>query len=335
MSNLPTHTKKFYLKSKPKAELTLDHYELREDGLGQISAGEVMVKTLFISLDAANRAWLQGATYRGQVGEGSPIPGLLLGEVIASEAPNLKPGDIVEGDLGWQTYGIAKAHQLNKRPRIEPLTNLMSVLGIAGHTAYVGLTHLGAPRAGDTVLVSAAAGAVGSIAVQLARLAGAKVIGLAGSDEKCQWLVEKAKIDHAINYKSANLMKDIAKIAPNGIDLYFDNVGGKVLEAALFLMNNRGRVICCGAVSGYNTDGSAPGPRGVPGLIVVKRLNMQGFVVMDYEHIYPEADKRLNDWASAGDLIIAEDIIDGFENTPQALIGLLAGENIGKRIIKI
>lgn len=335
MSNLPSTTRRYYLKSKPSAQLTLDHYELREDPIPALQAGEVLVKTLLVSLDAANRAWLQGATYRGQVGAGTPIPGLLIGEVIDSQAPHLKVGDIVDGDLGWQEYGVAKAHHLSKRAPIEPLTHLISLQGIAGRTAYVGMSHLGAPRAGDTVMVSAAAGAVGSIAAQLARLAGAKVIGLAGSDEKCNWLLQEAKIHHAINYKSSSLMKDIAAVAPEGIDLYFDNVGGKILEAALFLANNRARIICCGAVSQYDTDGSAPGPRGVPGLIVVKRLNVQGFVVMDYQHIYPEADKRMSEWVQKGELVVAEDILDGFEKLPQALIGLLAGENIGKRIIKL
>ncbi len=336
MTNLPTTTRRFYLKSKPSGKLSLDHYDLREEPIAPLEEGEALVKTLLISLDAANRAWLQGATYRGQVGEGSPMPGLVVGEILDSRASHLKVGDIVEGDLGWQEYGVASARHLNKRKPVEPLTNLISMLGIAGHTAYIGMSHLGAPRAGDVVLVSAAAGAVGSIAAQLARLAGATVIGLAGSDEKCNWLIQEARIHHAINYKSPSLMKEISAVAPKGIDLYFDNVGGKILETALFLMKPRdGRVVCCGAVSQYDSDGAAPGPRGVPGLIVVKRINMQGFVVMDYDYLYPEADRRLSQWAKDEEIIVAEDVINGFEKTPQALIGLLAGENIGKRIIKL
>ncbi len=328
-------TKRFYLKSKPTEQLALDHFELREEDVPAPQAGEVLVKTLFISLDAAQRAWLQGRTYRGEVGAGTKMPGLLIGEIAQSNDPAFKQGDIIEGDLGWQEYGIAKARHLNKRKRVEPLTHLISLLGIAGHTAYIGMSHLGAPRAGDTVLVSAAAGAVGSLAIQLARLAGAKTIGLAGSDEKCQWLKQQAKIDVAINYKNGNLLKSLSEAAPEGIDLYFDNVGGNVLEAALFAMKERGRVICCGAVSQYDGPGTAAGPRGVPGLIVVKRLTVRGFVVMDDAWLYPEADRRMAKWAQEGELALAEDIISGFENTPAALIGLLAGENIGKRIIKL
>ena len=328
-------TKRFYLKSKPTDQLTLDHFEMREDEVASPQAGEVLVKTLYISLDAAQRAWLQGRTYRGEVGAGTPMPGLLIGEIVESNDPSMKTGDIIEGDLGWQEYGIARARHLNKRKRVEPLTHLVSLQGIAGHTAYVGMTHLGAPRAGDTVLVSAAAGAVGSIAIQLARLAGAKTVGLAGSDEKCDWLKKTAKADVAINYKSGNLLKNLTEAAPQGIDLYFDNVGGNVLEAALFAMNERGRVICCGAVSQYDGPGTNAGPRGIPGLIVVKRLSMRGFVVMDDAWIYPEADRRMAAWAKAGEIAVAEDIIDGFENTPEALIGLLAGKNTGKRIIKL
>ncbi len=328
-------TKRFYLKSKPTDRLTRDHFELREESVPDPKPGEVLVKTLFISLDAANRAWLQGPTYRGEVGAGTPMPGLLVGEIVKSNDLALKEGDIVEGDLGWQEYGIAKARHLNRRKRVEPLTHLISLLGIAGRTAYIGMSYLGAPRAGDNVLVSAAGGAVGSIAIQLARLAGAKTIGLASSDEKCQWLKQKAQVDVAINYKNGNLLKSLGEAAPQGIDLYFDNVGGDILGAALFAMKERGRIICCGAVSQYDGPGTAAGPRGIPGLIVVKRLSVRGFVVMDDAWLYPEAERRMSAWAQQGQLAVAEDIIDGFENTPDALIGLLAGKNIGKRIIKI
>ncbi len=211
----------------------------------------------------------------------------------------------------------------------------MSVYGIAGLTAYFGLLNVGRPQAGETVVVSAAAGSVGSIVGQIAKLKGCHVVGIAGGADKCNWLKSELGFDAAVDYKAEPVFKALKAAAPKGIDVYFDNVGGDILEACLFQMNNRGRIACCGAISQYDGAPSATGPRGVPGLIVVKRLIMQGFIVTDFNDQRDKALADLQAWVASGKIKVQEDIVNGLENTPQALIGLLAGENRGKRMVKV
>jgi NADPH-dependent curcumin reductase CurA len=258
-----------------------------------------------------------------------------IAEVVSSRAPGLTAGDIVFGDTGWQEYAAVPAKHLSKLPKIEPMTHLLSVYGIAGLTAYFGLLDVGKPKVGETVVVSAAAGSVGSIVGQIAKIKGCRVVGIAGGQEKCRWLTSELGLDAAVDYKDGAVFKALKAAAPDGIDIYFDNVGGDILEACLAQMNNRGRIACCGAVSQYDGVPSASGPRGVPGLIVVKRLTMQGFIVMDYMERRNEAVRDLQSWVASGTLKVQEDVIDGLENTPKALIGLLAGENRGKRMIRV
>jgi len=255
--------------------------------------------------------------------------------VVSSKAPEVKPGDIVFGDTGWQTYAAVPAKHLTKMPKIEPMTHLLSVYGIAGLTAYFGLLEIGKPKTGETVVVSAAAGSVGSIVGQIAKIKGCRVVGIAGGSDKCNWLTSELGFDAAVDYKDGAVFKALRAAAPKGIDVYFDNVGGDILEACLAQMNNRGRIACCGAISQYDGVPSAHGPRGVPGLIVVKRLIMQGFIVMDFMDRSDQALKELQSWVASGKLKVREDVIEGLENTPKALIGLLAGENRGKRMIKV
>jgi NADPH-dependent curcumin reductase CurA len=297
--------------------------------------GEVLVRVRLISLDAANRAWMQGATYRSAVTAGSVMAGGAVAEVMESRASNLAPGDLVFGDTGWQEYAAVPAKALTKLPKIEPMTHLISVYGIAGLTAYFGLLDIGRPKAGETVVVSAAAGAVGSIVGQIAKIKGCRVIGIAGGAEKCAWLAKELGFDAAVDYKSGALFKTLKAAAPNGIDVYFDNVGGDIFEACLAQMNVRGRIACCGAVSQYDMAPPSSGPRGVPGLIVVKRLTVQGFIVTDFFDQRDRAVADLQSWVESGKLKVQEDVIEGLENTPQALIGLLAGENRGKRMVRI
>jgi NADPH-dependent curcumin reductase CurA len=254
---------------------------------------------------------------------------------VSSKAPGLKAGDIVFGDTGWQDYAAVSAKHLSKMPHLEPMTHLLSVYGIAGLTAYFGLLDVGKPKAGETVVVSAAAGSVGSIVGQIAKIKGCHVVGIAGGKDKCHWLTSELGFDAAVDYKDGATFKALRAAAPKGIDVYFDNVGGDILEACLSQMNNRGRIACCGAISQYDGVPSAAGPRGVPGLIVVKRLIMQGFIVMDFMDQRDEALSDLQSWVASGKLKVQEDVINGLENTPKALIGLLAGENRGKRMIKL
>jgi NADPH-dependent curcumin reductase CurA len=263
------------------------------------------------------------------------MAGGAVAEVMESRASNLAPGDLVFGDTGWQEYAAVSAKALTKLPKIEPMTHLISVYGIAGLTAYFGLLDIGRPKAGETVVVSAAAGAVGSIVGQIAKIKGCRVIGIAGGAEKCAWLAKELGFDAAVDYKGGALFKTLKAAAPNGIDVYFDNVGGDIFEACLAQMNVRGRVACCGAVSQYDMAPPPSGPRGVPGLIVVKRLTVQGFIVTDFFDQRDRAIADLQSWVQSGKLKVQEDVIEGLENTPQALIGLLAGENRGKRMVRI
>lgn len=330
-----TVNRQILLIEKPKEKLGPEHFRLAESPIPEPKDGEALVKVRYISLDAANRAWMQGATYRAAVETDSVMPGGSVAEVVSSKAPGLASGDLVFADTGWQDYAVLPAKHLAKLPKVEPMTHLLSVYGIAGLTAYFGLLDIGKPRAGETVVVSAAAGSVGSIVGQIAKIKGCRVVGIAGGKQKCDWLVNELGFDAAVDYKDGALFKALRAAAPNGIDVYFDNVGGDILEACLPQMNLKGRIACCGAVSQYDRTPSATGPRGIPGLIVVKRLIMQGFIVMDYMDQRDEAVAKLQEWVTSGKLKVQEDVIDGLENTPQALIGLLAGENRGKRMVKV
>src|SRR5579863_549733 len=323
------------LVEKPAGKLATEHFKMRDGTIPEVRDGEALLRVRYISLDAANRAWMHGATYRAAVEANTVMAGGGIAEVVSSKAPGLAPGDLVFGDTGWQEYAAVPAKHLTKMPNVEPMTHLLSVYGIAGLTAYFGLLDIGKPKAGETVVVSAAAGSVGSIAGQIAKIKGCHVVGIAGGKDKCDWLTSKLGFDAAVDYKDGAVFKALRAAAPKGIDVYFDNVGGEILEACLAQMNNRGRIACCGAISQYDGAPSATGPRGVPGLIVVKRLTMQGFIVTDYMERRNEAIRDLQSWVASGTLKVQEDVIQGLENTPKALIGLLAGDNRGKRMIKL
>ena len=327
--------KQIYLKSSPKDKLLEDNFEFKNSKVKNLDQNEVLVEVVYISIDAANRAWMQGRTYRSQILPGDVMGGYALGKVIATNNNSFNIGDYVEGDLGWQNYAIRDAKELIKTS-IKASENLhMSVLGITGKTAYFGL-GLADLKKGETVLISAAAGAVGNVAGQIAKIKGCKVIGITSSDEKAIWLKEVLGFDGVVNYKNDNFVKDLRSLCPEKVDVYFDNVGGPIFESVLFAMNNFGRIICCGAVSQYDQASPQNGPRGVPGLIVTKRLTLKGFIVMDFnEKEQEEAEKNLLSWINEKKIIPAEDIMNGLESTPRALIGLLNGENKGKRLVKI
>lgn len=323
------------LMGMPQDKLTRDYFRVVDTPMPQCEPGQVLVQVKVISLDAANRAWMQGATYRSALEAGQVMAGGAIAEVIASQDSGYAPGDLVFGDIGWQRYAAMPAQALRKLPRIEPITHLLSVYGIAGLTAYFGLLRIGQPRAGQTVVVSAAAGSVGSLVGQIAKIQGCRVIGVAGGQAKCDWLVQTLGFDAAVDYKAGGLSRALKDAAPEGIDVYFDNVGGDVFEACLFRMKQGGRIACCGAVSQYDAQAPRHGPRGVPGLIVTKRLTLQGFVLYDF---YPEIDTAMKDlqtWVAEGRLKVIEDVRQGLENVPDALIGLLAGDNYGKRMVVI
>ncbi|HEX7775035.1 MAG TPA: NADP-dependent oxidoreductase [Parvibaculum sp.] len=319
----------------PQGHLTPEHFRLVETPSPRPADGEVLLRTRYISLDAANRAWMMGATYRSALGAGQLMPGTALGEVIESKSPSFQTGDLVSGDLGWQDYAVLPAASLTKMQKMEPMSHLMSVYSIAGLTAYWGLLDCGKPKAGETVVVSAAAGSVGSLVGQIAKIKGCHVVGIAGGPEKCAWLTDELGFDAAVDYKTGNLRQDLKKAVPNGIDIYFDNVGGDILDTCMFNMNVFGRVLGCGAISAYDTD-TPPRPlRSFPGLWLTKRLTMAAFLVMDYDDRREQALTDLQAWVASGKLKVKEDIMDGLESTPKALIGLLHGDNVGKRMVRL
>lgn len=333
---MATAYQRFVIAQLPKGPLALDHFRLEEGVLPPLEPGHVSVRVILISQDAANRAWLQGATYRGAVQAGEVMPSGAIAEILESRDPAHAPGDLVYGDIGWQSHAVLPGAALKPLGPHRPLSHHLSLLGVAGKTAYHGLFQAAGIHAGETLLVSAAAGSVGSLVGQLGKLKGARVIGIAGGAEKCAWVKARLGFDECLDYRDASrpLPKALAAAAPEGVDVYFDNTGGDILQAALFAMREKGRIACCGAVSMY--DGATrPGPFGVPGLIVVKRLTLQGFIVSDYAHLDADAEHELALWARQGQLHMEEDILEGLEAAPQGLIGLLAGENRGKRMIRV
>jgi len=319
----------------PQGKLGLEHFALDHAERPSPAEGEVLLRTLYVSLDAANRAWMQGATYRSALKAGDVMAGGALAEVVESRASSLSVGDLVFADTGWREWAVLPARRLTALPRLNPLTHLLSVYGVAGLTAYFGLLECGRPKAGETVVVSAAAGSVGSIVGQIAKIQGCRVVGLAGGGAKCALLKRELGYDEAVDYKAGDVRRALRAACPDGIDVYFDNVGGDILEACLFNMNTHGRIACCGAVSQY--DGAAPphGPRGVPGLIVTKRLTLTGFIVSDFDSKREKALADLKACVESGQLKVREDVIEGLDQLPAALIGLLAGDNVGKRMVKV
>ena len=329
--------RQFLIDHLPTGKLTPDVFRMTTGDMPAAGEGEVLVRTRYVSLDAANRAWMWGATYRSALKAGDVMAGGGVAEVVESKAPGFAPGDLVWGDTGWQDYvALNSKHvaKLGKAPAGQPVTYLLSVYGVAGLTAYFGLLECGQPKAGETVVVSAAAGSVGSLVGQIAKIKGCRVVDIAGGKTKCDLLTNELGFDAAVDYKAPEFSKAMRAAVPKGIDVYFDNVGGSILEACLFNMNNKGRIACCGAVSQYDAP-QAHGPRGVPGLIVTKRLTMRGFIVNDFEDQNAKALADLQGWVASGQLKVREDVIDGFENLPAALIGLLAGDNVGKRMVKV
>jgi NADPH-dependent curcumin reductase CurA len=278
---------------------------------------------------------MMGKTYRDALEPGQVMSGFAIGEVVDSKSGGLKAGDIVEGDWGWQDYAVLPARRLTRRTTKAPLELLIGPLSVTGLTAYFGLLNVGQPKPGDTVLVSAAAGAVGTMVGQIARLAGCRVVGTAGGQDKCDWLVRDLGFDAAVDYKAGGVYRALRAVCPNGIDVYFDNTGGPVLEAALSLMNLRGRIVCCGNVSQYDVEKPAPGPMAVPGLVVTKRLRLEGFIVMDFYDQRAEAEAKLARWVEEGKIKAIVDIVDGLDKAPQALIGLFEGRNRGKMAVRV
>ena len=326
--------KQFIVREIPKNNLEISNFEMREVDVPKPSADEILVKNILLSIDAANRTWMQGRTYRDQVFAGDVMPSYSIAEVVESNLPDFKVGQIVTSDSYWEEFSLVKAKDVNKCPKDIPLSYLLSIFGIAGLTAYHGLFDVGKLEANDTVVVSAAAGSVGIYAGQLAKASGCRVIGIAGSDEKCREVVDSLGFDGCINYKNGNLLKDLKEMCSKGISLYFDNVGGHILEAVLVRMQNGGRIVCCGAISQYESS-SPTGPRNVPGFIITKRLKMEGFIVMDFQEKHLKAINHIRVLLDEGKIKVVEDIAEGLESAPEALVNLLNGKNFGKSMVRV
>lgn len=295
--------------------------------------GEVLVEVQWLSIDPTIRGWMAMDTYLPAIAIGEPIRSGGLGTVIESNNDTYPVGTRVFGMPGWQQYAVMGGGLQVIPDGIEPEAAL-SVFGVTGLTAYFGLLDIGRPKEGETVLVSGAAGATGSVAGQIARIKGCRVVGIAGSDEKCAWLTDELGFDAAINYRTDDVPSAIRAACPNGVDVFFDNVGGDILQAALGNLALRGRVVLCGAIAGYNDTEPRPGPNNLTSLIV-QRGRMEGFIIMDY---LPRADEAIGDlatWVLGGDLTYAVDVVDGLDNAPLALDRLFTGANHGKVMVRL
>jgi len=320
---------------KPEGHVGPEHFELRKAEFPRPVDGEALVRAKLLSLDPASRAWMAGRTYRAQLEPGEVMAGWGLGEIVESNAHGFSPGDLVSGEFGWQEYASLPGRHLTKHDKRHKPEHILGVLGVTGLTAYFGLLEIGHPRPGETVLVSGAAGAVGTIAGQLAKLAGCRVVGSTSSREKCEWLTNELGFDAAIDYRQGDLIAQLRATCPKGIDVYFDNTGGEMLTAALSRMNLFGRVVCCGVVSQYNATQPAGGPQGVPGFLVTKRIRMEGFVVMDFYARRAQAESALSNLVAEGKLKAPVEVVEGFEKMPEALAGLFAGRNKGKLMVRL
>jgi NADPH-dependent curcumin reductase len=324
------------LAARPEGDVKDSDFAWSEVPLRAPGEGEVAVRTLYLSIDPTNRIWMNAAdSYLPMIPLGEVMRGGGIGMVTESKVTGFAEGDMVQGLLGWQDYFVGAPATLSKLPSIPglPLTAWFGLLGHIGLAAYFGLFDVGQAKAGETVVVSAAAGAVGSLVGQLAKLHGCRTVGIAGSDEKCAWLKDLG-YDAAINYRTENVAAALKSHCPKGIDVYFDNVGGEILEAALSLLNLRGRVALCGMISQYNASRPAPGPRNLA-ILIMKRARMEGFLVSDFYHRASEAVPKLIEWHRQGKLQYKLDVVDGLENAPRALRRLFDGSNTGKLVVKV
>lgn len=323
------------LASRPVGWVKETDFRVVEREIPTLGAGQVLVKNLYLSLDPYMRGRMNDVqSYAPSVQIGQVMVGGTAGEVVESNNPKFKAGDSVVGYFGWQQYGVSTGAELQKvDPKLVPLSNYLGAVGMPGLTAWWGLLDIGAPKAGETVVVSAAAGAVGSVVGQIAKIKGCRAVGIAGGKAKCDLVVNEFGFDACVDYKGGNLAKDLRAAAPKGIDIYFENVGGDVLEAVALQLNPFARIPLCGLISQYNE----VRPHGLNNLVMllINRVKLQGFIVSDYANRSAKATEELAGWVREGKIKVRETIAHGIENAPRAFLGLLKGENIGKQLVKI
>ena len=330
-----TISREIHLVSRPQGMPTADNFTIVQTELKPLQEGQVLVRNLYISVDPYMRGRMkEGKSYVPPFELGKALEGGAVGEVIESRAQEFKPGDVVTSNYGWREYFIAapkELHQVNRE--IQPLSVYLGALGMTGMTAWVGL-NLVEVKAGDVIFISAAAGAVGNVAGQLASLRGCHVIGSAGSESKVKFLLEECGFDRAFDYKVGPVLEQLNRAAPDGIDVYYDNVGGETLEAALSALRLHGRIIACGSISGYNEEKPQPGPSNLFNMIS-KRLTMKGLIVSDWRDRQSEFEQQVGGYFQAGKLKNKETVVVGIERAVGAFIGLFEGENVGKMVVKL
>jgi NADPH-dependent curcumin reductase CurA len=323
------------LRSRPEAGPSVDNFEMVSASVPPVPDGGVLRQTIYLSLDPYMRGRMSDApSYAPSVAIGQIMVGHTVSHVVESKNPGFASGDLVTGYDGWQEYGLSSGKELRKLdPASAPISTALGILGMPGMTAYVGLLDIGQPKAGETVVVSAASGAVGGVVGQIAKIKGCRAVGVAGSKEKCDYVVQELGFDACVSYKSDTFRDDLAAACPSGIDVYFDNVGGAVLAAALRLLNVNARIPLCGTISDYNAAKTPPGPHLRP--LLVKRALIKGFIVSDHTDRAPAFLNDTSAWLREGRLKYREDIVDGLEHAPSALLKLFAGTNFGKLIVRV
>lgn len=330
----PTN-RQILLKSRPVGEPKESDFALVETPIPEPGAGEVLNRTIYLSLDPYMRGRMSDrVSYAAPVDLGSVMVGGTVSQVMQSNHPQFSVGDFVLGYDGWQAYGVSKGETLRKLdPKQAPISYALGITGMPGMTAYFALLDVGQPQAGETVVISAASGAVGSVAGQIAKIKGCRTVGVAGSDEKCDYVVKELGFDECINRKTQELGSALKTACPDGIDVYFDNTAGPILEAVLQHINLGARIPLVGLISQYNAENSPPGPNLMP--LLVKRALIKGFLVTDYQQRQAEFLNDVFQWLQAGKLKYKEDVVESLENAPSAFIGLLQGKNFGKLIVKV
>lgn len=336
---MTTH-RQIYLASHPQGMPTEENLVMREVETPTPKEGEVLVKTVYLSLDPYMRGRMDpGKSYAAAVELGEVMTGGTVGQVVASRSPDYQEGDWVLCVNGWQEYGCHSANEVRRLdPSLAPVSTALGVLGMPGFTAYAGLLEIGQPKEGETVLVSAASGAVGQVVGQIARLKGCRVVGIAGADDKCEQVVSAYGFDACVNYKDDDFFAQLKAACPNGVDVYFENVGGKVFDAAVRLLNDFARIPVCGRIANYNSTEPPAGPDQLPGFmgrVLVQRLLVKGFIQFDYAHLEPQFYEEMAAWIKAGEVRYQEDIVQGLENAVDAFQGLLTGRNRGKLVIQV
>ena len=333
---MQTDNERIVFAKRPEGWPTAETFRLEKTSLPDLKDDDVLLKTLFISVDPYMRGRMNTArSYVAPFAVGEPLTGGIVAEVVESRYPHLNGGDVVVADLPWQRYNAVAGNRVRKvDANTVPPGAYLSILGLTGLTAYFGLMDIGRPKAGETVVVSGAAGAVGSTVGQIAKIAGCRVVGIAGTADKVRYLVDELGFDAAVNYKSPGFQNELKAACPDGVDIYFDNVGGSVTDLVILLLNDFARIPLCGQISLYNAEQIELGPRVFP-ILLTRRALLKGFIVSDYAARFGEAVPQLAEWLKVGKLKYSETVLEGFDQVPQAFLGLFRGENIGKQLVRV